>query len=113
MGYKQSLTSDFNTKVSNLSVKNGSGKKLLRRDLERGRKTILSGWIISMIGIVTYCFVMLNGDQQIDLLGELSARVAIGWVSLVFILMGVGFWFVGCVRFLDDADSSTAEADEQ
>ena len=66
-----------------------------------------------MIGIVTYCFVMLNGDQQIDLLGELSARVAIGWVSLVVILIGVGFWFVGCARFLDDADCSTAEGGDQ
>ncbi len=74
-----------------------------RDGLERSRKTILSGWIISMIGIVSFCLVMSKSDQQPDLTSVLAA--------LAVILAGVGVWFAGCVKFLNEASSSKETVD--
>ncbi len=77
----------------------GSAQELSRGGLERSRRTILYGWIISMIGTVFYCFVMSNSDQQPDLPSVL--------IAITIILIGVGFWFAGCIRFLNGATGST------
>jgi len=74
-------------------------QEVSRGGVERSRKTILGGWIISMIGIVFFCLVMSNGNQQPDLYSIL--------VTLAVISVGVGVWFVGCVRFMHEAASST------
>jgi hypothetical protein len=76
---------------------------------EYGRKMILYGWIVSMIGIVTYCFVMLGGDQGADMMEALAARGAIGWASLAVIGVGVALWFAGCIRLVREADSKDGE----
>lgn len=109
MNAKQLSDSSFNPIVSVASDASRTDQELSRRGLERSRKTILFGWIISMIGIVTYCFVISGGDQQADLPDALAARGAIGWAAVAVILIGVGLWFIGCVRFLNDADCSPAE----
>lgn len=72
-------------------------RQSVRSGLEKSRKTILYGWIISMIGIVFYCFVMSNSDQQPDLPSVL--------IAITIILIGVGFWFAGYVRFLNASGS--------
>ncbi|WP_220634549.1 hypothetical protein [Georgfuchsia toluolica] len=75
-------------------------QEVSRAGVERSRKTILGGWIISMIGIVFFCLVMSNSNQQPDLYSILA--------TLVVISIGVGVWFVGCVRFMHEAANSTA-----
>lgn len=74
-------------------------QEVSRGGVERSRKTILGGWIISMIGIVFFCLVMSNGNQQPDPSSVLGA--------LVVISIGVVVWFVGCIRFMNEAASST------
>lgn len=74
--------------------------------LNKSRRTILFGWVVSMIGIVTYCFVMLS-DQQVDLAEALSANDSVGWMSALVILIGVGIWFKGLIKFLKEVDCST------
>ena len=112
MSYKQTTNLYFRMIDATPPAGDGSEQESARRRLERSRKTILLGWIISMIGIVTYCFVMSSGDQQADLPSALAAQGALGWVAIVVILVGVGSWFVGCVGFLNGAaDSSTESGD--
>lgn len=110
MSSKQMSDSRFRTVDSASADDGGSEQELSRIRLERSRKTILLGWIISMIGIVTYCFVMSSGDQQADLPSALSAHGGLGWVAVVVILIGVGSWFVGCVGFLNGAADSGVES---
>ncbi len=101
MNSNQLSDSRFNTIVSSSLISSSTEQELSRGGLERSRKTILYGWIISMIGIVIYCFVMSNGDQQPDLPSTLAA--------IIVILIGVGLWFTGCVRFLNDAAGSSTD----
>lgn len=97
MNSNQLSDSSFNAIVSSSPVSSGAEQELSRGGLERSRKTILYGWIISMIGVVFYCFVMSNSDQQPDLPSVL--------IAITTILIGVGFWFAGCVRFLNASGS--------
>lgn len=98
MDSNQLADASISANVPSPLVSSGGEEKLSRESLERSRRTILYGWIISMIGVVSYCFLMPNGDQQTDL----PVLIAIA-----IILIGVGFWFAGYIRFLNDANAST------
>ena len=89
-----------------------SEQEISRRRLEQSRKTILTGWIISMIGIVLYCFVMSSGDQTADLSTALAARGAIGWAAVTIIFIGLGLWFAGYVGFMKAADYLADDVDK-
>ena len=110
MSSKQMSDARFRTVAAASADAGDSAQEVSRMRLERSRKTILMGWIISMIGIVTYCFVMSSGDQQANLPSALSAHGGLGWVAVVVILIGVGAWFAGCVGFLNGAADSGAES---
>ena len=101
MNSEQLSDTRFNPIASMSLDSSGAEQKVSQGGLERSRKTILGGWVVSMIGIVIYCFVMSNGDQQPDMSSVLAA------VAVIFI--GVGLWFVGCVRFMNDAANTTTE----
>jgi hypothetical protein len=67
---------------------------------EWGRKAILAGWIITMIGIVGYCFVMMRAPQDTGLLEALFSQGILGWASAVLILGGVATWVAGNYAFV-------------
>lgn len=66
---------------------------------EWGRKAILSGWIITMAGVVGYCFAMLRAPQDSGLLQALFSQGFLGWASAVLLLGGVATWLVGNLSF--------------
>lgn len=82
-----------------------------RQRAERSRKILLGGWITSLIGIMSYCYVMIGSDQHADLLTNLVEHGAVGWMTLLVVLIGIGLWFVGCVGVL--SESGDTSSDEQ
>lgn len=66
---------------------------------EWGRKAILAGWIITMIGVVGYCFAMLRAPQDVGLLEALFTQGFLGWISAVLLLGGVATWIAGYLAF--------------
>lgn len=89
--------------------------------IESSRMAVLYGWLISMIGIVFYCFVMLDSDSSIDPYSTVLERGLLGWAAILFILVGVGLWLMGTVNYLkeseqspeyDNGDNSTADRDQ-
>ena len=67
-----------------------------------GRKAILAGWIITMAGVVGYCFAMLRADQNTGLLEALFSQGFLGWASAVLLLGGVATWIAGNLAFFRD-----------
>jgi hypothetical protein len=67
---------------------------------EWGRKAILAGWIITMMGVVGYCFAMMRSDQSAGLLEALFSQGWLGWLSAVLILGGVATWLAGNYAFV-------------
>ena len=76
---------------------------------EWGRKAILSGCIITMAGMVTYCYGTLGGAPEADLFEALFNNGVLGWGSLLFMVMGVGIWVAGSVALLGEADRAEAK----
>lgn len=113
MNLKQLSDSGFNIVVSPTPIVTMPEQEAARQRLERSRKTILWGWIISMIGIVLYCLVMSSGDQQADLPSALAARGGVGWLAFIVIIIGVGVWCTGCVGFVKESELATPDSDDK
>lgn len=111
MNKNETYASHSDTVASSTPDSDGGEHQLSRARMERSRKTILCGWVISMIGIVIYCFVMSRGDQQADLPTALAARGGVGWAAVGIICIGLALWFAGYVGFMKSADFLTDEAD--
>jgi hypothetical protein len=80
---------------------------------EWGRKAILAGWIITMIGVVGYVFAMLRADEQSGLLEALFSQGFLGWASAVLLLGGIATWLAGNLAFFRAAiDEPRDEGDE-
>ena len=67
---------------------------------EWGRKAILAGWIITMVGVVGYCFAMMRAPQDTGLLEALFTQGFLGWSSAVLLLGGVATWMAGNFAFV-------------
>lgn len=81
--------------------------------IERGRIAIFNGWILSMIGIVFYCFAMLSNETEADPFSSIFEHGLTGWAAIIFMVIGVGLWLKGSVTYLkeseqiDDSDKPT------
>jgi hypothetical protein len=71
---------------------------------EWGRKAILSGCIMSLVGMVAYCYGTFGEGPQADLPSSLFANGVLGWFAFLLLLSGVGVWLVGNMAVLDEAD---------
>ncbi len=103
MNSEQLPNASVNPIVSISLTSSSPAQEASHPSLERGRRTILGGWIISMIGVVFFCLVMSGSEHQPDISSVLAA--------LAVTAAGVGLWFVGCVSFLNEAASSTEPVD--
>ncbi len=78
-----------------------------RRDVqarrEWGRQAILSGWAITMVGVIGYCFAMTGAGQETGILEALMRRGALGWGSAILLLGGVVVWLAGNIAYLREA----------
>ena len=73
---------------------------------ERGRRWILSGWVISLAGIFLYCRALFAAETDGDLPALLHRTGISGWAALLLIAVGVAFWLAGNLVYLKDALNS-------
>lgn len=87
-------------------------KTLTRR--EWGRRAILAGWIITMLGVVGYVFAMMRAGEDAGILQALASQGLLGWGSAVLLLGGVGTWIAGNLAFIRDlADLPPSGGEEE
>ncbi|MEN9355882.1 MAG: hypothetical protein RL695_53 [Pseudomonadota bacterium] len=70
---------------------------------ERGRLAILTGWLISMFGIVLYCLTMLSGVHGSEVL-TIQEGGWKGMAALLLLVTGVLLWFYGAVASLRELE---------
>jgi len=73
---------------------------------DRGRRWILWGWLVTMIGVAGYCRAMFRAGPDTDILQALGQSGIAGWASLAFIALGVAVWMSGNLVFLRDSVST-------
>lgn len=79
---------------------------------ERGRRAILAGWLVTMIGIAGYIIAMSRAGENADILDGLTGQGPLGWISGALMLGGVVTWFIGnfaCLQELADIPASSDE----
>lgn len=76
---------------------------------EWGRKAILCGCVMVLVGMITYCYGSLDGGPESDLTSTLFQNGILGWISFVLLLTGVGVWISGNLVLLDEARSAEDE----
>lgn len=67
---------------------------------EWGRKAILAGWVVTMVGVVGYCFAMMRAGHQAGVLDALTTQGLLGWGSAALLVGGVALWLAGNLAFL-------------
>lgn len=78
-------------------------QRAVARVRERGRRWILSGWAISLVGVFLYCRALFAAEADGDLATLLSHTGVSGWAALFLIAIGVVFWLSGNLVYLKDA----------
>jgi hypothetical protein len=71
---------------------------------EWGRKAILAGWIITMLGAVGYVWAIMRAGagEETTLLTALFSQGLLGWGSAVLMLGGVATWLAGNFSFMKE-----------
>jgi hypothetical protein len=88
-------------------------EEVIENGREWGRKAILAGWIITMAGVVGYCFAMLRAPQETGLLQALFTQGFLGWLSAVLLLGGVATWLAGNFAFFKTVLEEPSETGEE
>ena len=70
------------------------------RTPEWGRKAILAGWLVAMLGIAGYVYTMVNAPQAAGLFEGLLGGGIVAWLSAAFVVVGVGLWLAGNLALL-------------
>ncbi len=79
---------------------------------EWGRKAILAGWAITMVGVVCYCFAMMRAPQETGLLEALFSQGFLGGIAAILIAGGVGTWIVGNIAYMQEVVEMPADDNE-
>src|SRR5512132_891419 len=79
---------------------------------EQGRRAILAGWLITMIGIAGYIVAMSRAGDNADILDGLMGQGVLGWISGALIFAGVVTWFIGNFACLQDLAEIPASGEE-
>ena len=71
---------------------------------EWGRKAILAGWVITMLGVIGYVFAIMRAGagEDTSLLEALFSQGFLGWGSAVLLLRGVATWLAGNFAFVKE-----------
>jgi hypothetical protein len=69
---------------------------------EKGRRAILAGWLITMLGIVAYIVAMSRAGENAGILDALGNQGLLGWSAAALLLGGVVVWLVGNLAVLHD-----------
>ncbi|GLH72746.1 hypothetical protein GETHLI_12480 [Geothrix limicola] len=83
-----------------------ASQNAIARIRERGRRWILAGWGITMIGVFLYCRLLFAVDAEGDM-SELLHRTGLaGWAVLLLMVTGAATWLAGNLIYLKDALNS-------
>lgn len=81
---------------------------------ERGRRMILWGWVATMAGIACYCRAIFTLGPEAEIMDAVMKAGALGWLSALLSIGGIGLWMGGNLIYLMDAvhtpSASTSEA---
>jgi len=80
---------------------------------ERGRRAILAGWLISMLGIVAYIVAMSRAGEHASIMDAFSNTGLLGWCAAALLAAGVIIWFVGNIDCLDALAKIPASDDDE
>ena len=83
---------------------------------EWGRKAILAGWIITMLGAVGYVWAIMRAGagEETTLLQALFSQGILGWGSAVLLLGGVATWLAGHFAFMKEVvELPKSEAEQE
>lgn len=101
--------SQHSLRLSNTSAAPVARPVETHRRAEWGRKAILSGCLMALVGIVTYCYSTFQAGPDADLPTSLFQNGWAGWASFVLLVTGVGIWMAGNVALLVEADRTENE----
>ncbi len=79
-------------------------KSVAARWLGSGRNAVLNGWLISMLGIVLYCFAMLGGSADVDPFSSILERGWMGAGAIALLVVGMLLWLYGAITFLREVE---------
>lgn len=80
---------------------------------EHGRRAILAGWLVTMLGIALYIAAMSRAGEHADILDALVNQGPLGWLAGALMLTGVLLWFVGNYACLQDLTEMPRGADDE
>lgn len=73
------------------------------RGKDRGRRLILWGWLVTMVGVGGYCRAMFRSSADSDVLTALREAGLTGWGSIALIALGIAIWLFGNVALLKES----------
>ncbi len=79
---------------------------------EQGRRAILAGWVVTMLGIALYILAMSRAGENADILDGLTGQGPVGWIAGLLMLAGVVTWLVGNYACLQELADVTAGTDD-
>lgn len=80
---------------------------LVRTSPERGRRMILWGWTTTMAGVACYCRVIFALGPEAEIMDAVMKSGALGWLSALLSISGIGLWMGGNLVYMLDATRST------
>lgn len=84
-------------------------QELSQKRVEMGRKAILAGCVIAMIGMITFCYAAISGNPEADLYSSLFENGFAGWSAFLCLVVGVGMWVSGNVALLREEERAEFE----
>jgi len=102
MAYRQAFNSGNPWTIASVPLALAQRQQQPRQRTEAGRKTLLQGWFIAILGIVAYCHAMLSSAPPGDAFTSLSWHGVEGWVAIVLIVVGTVRWFTGYLGLVND-----------
>lgn len=102
------------TAAAPLSIISGAAQEAAQAETrgERGRRAILAGWLVTMLGIVTYIVAMSRAGEHASVTDAFSNTGLLGWGSAALLAVGIVVWFVGNLDCLDALAKIPASDDE-
>jgi hypothetical protein len=79
---------------------------------EAGRRTILLGWLVTMIGIIGYVVALSRAPENADMLDAIASQGLVGWGSVLVLIIGVLVWAIGNVSMLHELSETPRSIDE-
>ena len=78
---------------------------------DHGRRAILAGWILVLLGVAAYVAAMGRAGQGADMIDAITGQGLLGWASLVLLAAGVATWLAGNIACIHEASDGQSESE--